>query len=78
LRKQKKKIKLTKCNYDAQIYCFRNNYRIYPVPVKDGFNIHIDQAHKHYEITQLHKAEDIDQAIWDTYELIYNKKNAKT
>ncbi len=76
MRKQKRKIKLTKCNYDAKVWCFRNNYRIYPVPIQDGFNIHIDHAHKHYEIKELHKAEDIDQAIWNIYELIYNKNNA--
>lgn len=78
MRRQKKAIKLTNCNYEAQLWCFRNNYRIYPVVVADGFNVHIDHAHKHYEITELHKAAHIDQAIWDTYELIYNKKNANT
>jgi hypothetical protein len=36
-------------NYEAQIWCFNNSYRIYPVVVKDGFNIHIDVGHKHYD-----------------------------
>lgn len=60
-------------NYEAQIWCFKNSYRIYPVVVKDGFNIHIDVGHKHYEIEELHKEARLYQVIWDLYDKIYKK-----
>jgi len=78
VRRKKIVHKIDGMNYEAQHWCFKNNYRIYPVVVKDGFNIHIDVGHKHYEISQLHKEADVYQEIWNLYETIYNKKNDKT
>ena len=78
-RKKKANYKIDGMNYEAQHWCFKNNYRIYPVVVKDGFNIHIDVGHKHYEIGQLLKEADLYQEIWNLYQTIYNKnKDAKS
>ena len=73
-RKKKVNYKIDGMDYEAQHWCFKNNYRIYPVVVKDGFNIHIDVGHKHYEIGQLLKEADLYQEIWKLYKTIYNKK----
>lgn len=73
-RKKKVNYKIDGMDYEAQHWCFKNNYRIYPVVVKDGFNIHIDVGHKHYEIGQLLKEADLHQEIWNLYKTIYNKK----
>jgi len=78
-RRKKVNYKIDGMNYEAQHWCFKNNYRIYPVVVKDGFNIHIDVGHKHYEIGQLLKEADLYQEIWNLYQTIYNKnKDAKS
>lgn len=78
-RKKKVNYKIDGMNYEAQQWCFKNSYRIYPVVVKDGFNIHIDVGHKHYEIGQLLKEADLYQEIWNLYQTIYNKnKDAKS
>lgn len=69
---------ITNCNYEAQLWCLNNSYRVYPAVVDGGFNIHIDIGHQHFEITQLYKYADIYQGIWNTYETIFNKhKDAK-
>lgn len=73
-RKKKVNYKIDGMDYEAQHWCFKNSYRIYPVVVKDGFNIHIDVGHKHYEIGQLLKEADLHQEIWNLYKTIYNKK----
>ena len=73
-RKKKVNYKIDGMDYEAQYWCFKNNYRIYPVVVEDGFNIHIDVGHKHYEIGQLLKEADLHQEIWNLYKTIYNKK----
>jgi hypothetical protein len=73
-RKKKVNYKIDGMDYEAQHWCFKNNYRIYPVVVKDGFNIHIDVGHKNYEIGQLLKEADLYQEIWNLYKTIYNKK----
>ena len=72
-KRKKANYKIDGMNYEAQHWCFKNSYRIYPVVVKDGFNIHIDVGHKHYEIGQLHKEADLYQEIWNLYQIIYNK-----
>ena len=73
-KRKKANYKIDGMDYEAQHWCFKNNYRIYPVVVKDGFNIHIDVGHKHYEIGQLLKEADLYQEIWNLYKTIYNKK----
>jgi hypothetical protein len=78
VRRKKIIYKIDNMNYEAQVWCFNNNYRVYPVVVNDGFNIHVDVGHKHYEISQLHKEADVYQEIWNLYQTIYNKKNDKT
>jgi len=77
MRRKKTPVKLTNCNYKAQLWCFNNDYKIYAVLALGGYTISIDNAHKHYDIKEVHKAADIDQAIWNLYETIYNKKNNK-
>ena len=72
-RRKKIVYRIDNMNYEAQIWCFKNSYRIYPVVVKDGFNIHIDVGHKHYEIEELHKEARLYQVIWDLYDKIYKK-----
>ena len=71
--KIKKRIVIKNINYDAQRYCFKKGFIIYPVVSSNGFKIWYQLGHKgkHYMNGQEFNREESFQAIWDLYTKIY-------
>ena len=80
MAKKKEKVKLERCNYEAQEFCFREGYRVYPSTDIDNkvYKVHIDRGVDKFVIATEHTSATIHQALWDAYQLIYDKKNGKT
>lgn len=75
LKKTQPKIK--HMNYEAQLWCFKNGYRIFPILVKAGYNIRIERGGNTFVATTIYKEAEIWQEIWNTYQTIYNKHGSK-
>ena len=77
--KIKKKIVIKNPNYDAQRYCFKKGFIIYPIVSSNGFKIWYQLGHKgmHYMNGQEFNRQDSFQAIWDLYTKIYEHDKNK-
>ena len=73
--KIKKKIIIKNPNYEAQRYCFKKGFVIYPVVSRNGFKIWYQLGHKgkHYINGQEFNRQESFQAIWDLYTKIYEQ-----
>ena len=78
--KKKVKLQVDNCNYNAQIFCFRNGYRVFPVTNLQNkiYKIHIERGVDKFIDSTEYTHSNVYQGIWDMYQLIYNKKNGKT
>ena len=77
--KIKKKIVIKNPNYDAQRYCFKKGFMIYPVVSSNGFKVWYQLGHKgkFYMNCQEFNRQDSFQAIWDLYTKIYEHDKNK-
>jgi hypothetical protein len=73
MAKLKKYIVLKNVNYEAQKFCFKEGFIIYPEVVGDKYKIVYERGHKkqYYMNGQLFDREQSFQAIWDLYSKIY-------
>jgi hypothetical protein len=77
--KIKNKIVIKNPNYEAQRYCFKKGFIIYPVVSGNSFKVWYQLGHKgkFYMDGQEFKREDSFQAIWDLYTKIYEHDKNK-
>ena len=71
--KIKKEIIIKNINYDAQRYCFKKGFIIYPVVSNNGFKVWYQLGHKgkFYMDGKEFNKQDSFQSIWDLYTKIY-------
>ena len=73
-----KKKKIYKLNQEAVKYCFKEGYKIYPVTSDNvSYRVEVSKAHQIATIKDIYYQKDINQAIADTYEMIYTKRKAE-
>jgi len=78
MSKRTKTSKFIKMNEEAMLYCFRNNFKVYPVLNKDGsYNISVEKGDKVIVSNSVYNESDIQQALWDTFIKIYDKQKSK-
>ena len=63
---------------EAIKWCFKEGYKIYPV-TKDNltYQVEVRKAHQTALLTDTYTPRTIDQAISDTYMMLYNKWKGK-
>lgn len=71
--KLKKQIKITGMDYEAQRYCFKKGFLIYPEVVGNDLKIVYQRGHKkqYYQKGKTFSKAEAYQAIWDLYKKIY-------
>lgn len=78
MAKRAKNISFIRMNQEAMLYCFRNNFKVYPIKNKDStYNISVEKGDKVLVSDSIYNEKDLQQAIWDTFEKIYVKQKAK-
>lgn len=78
MAKRAKNNSFIRMNQEAMLYCFRNNFKVYPRKNKDGtYNISVEKGDKVLVSDSIYNEKDLQQAIWDTFEKIYAKQKAK-
>ena len=75
LKKTSPKIK--HMNYEAQLWCFKNGYRVFPIVGSKGYQIRIERGGNKFVATTIYKEAEIWQEIWNTYQTIYDKNGSK-
>jgi|TARA_R110002020_G_scaffold48945_1_gene139785 hypothetical protein len=60
-------------NLEAQSYCFKKGYKIYPIPEGSEYRIEIDYKGQKKLGEKLYSKKEWYDAIWDLYEKIYAK-----
>lgn len=69
----KKRLEEIYLDYDAQVWCFHQGYRIYPRICKGGYQIHIELGEKKATINEVYSEKDIYTEIWKIYTKLYIK-----
>lgn len=79
MSKKKSEVVIKNINYDAQRYCFKKGFMIYPVVSSNGFKVWYQLGHKgkFYMDGQEFNKQNSFQAIWDLYTKIYEHDKNK-
>ena len=79
MAKIKKKIVLRNCNYEAQAYCFKKGFVIYPELSGNKYKVWYSRGAfgKYYMEGKEFSNQQAFQAIWDLYTKIYNHDKQK-
>jgi hypothetical protein len=79
MAKIKKKIVLRNCNYEAQAYCFKKGFIIYPELSGNKYKVRYSRGSfgKYYMDGKEFNNQQAFQAIWDLYTKIYNHDKNK-
>lgn len=79
MAKIKKKVVLKNCNYEAQVYCFKKGFIIYPELSGNKYKVwySIGTFGKYYMEGKEFNNQQAFQAIWDLYTKIYNHDKQK-
>lgn len=68
-------------NYEAQRYCFKRGFRIFPVISGTKFKVWYERGGqgKYYDNGTVFDKKEVEQVIWDLYDKIYkhDKNNNK-
>ena len=65
-------------NVDALQWCFRNDYKIYPVTEDNqNYRLMIERGAQKKMGQRIYNWRQIDQAVWDLMEYLYNKHGNK-
>jgi hypothetical protein len=77
--KKNKNIFIENMNYEAQSYCFKKGFQIYPVVYQNQFKVYYSRAGqgKYYMDGKLFDKGEAFQAVWDLYQKIYEYDNNK-
>ena len=77
--KVKKSVVIKNCNYEAQRYCFKKGFIIYPFPSGDGFKIRYQLGHKinYYQKGEVFTRDKVFQEVWNLYDKIYQYDKIK-
>lgn len=79
MAKIKKKIVLRNCNYEAQAYCFKKGFVIYPELSGNKYKVWYSRGTfgKYYMDGKEFNNQQAFQSIWDLYTKIYNHDKQK-
>jgi len=79
MAKIKKKIVLKNCNYEAQAYCFKKGFIIYPELYANKYKVWYSRGSfgKYYMDGEEFNNQQAFQSIWDLYTKIYNHDKQK-
>lgn len=77
--KVKKNIFIENMDYEAQRYCFKKGFQIYPVVYQNQFKVWYGRGGqgKYYSQGELFDKQGAFQAVWDLYKKIYEYDNNK-
>lgn len=76
--KRKEKYPLVSLNQEAVKFCFKNNFKIYPLVLGIGkFKVAISKGTKEVFSEEIYSQKTIHQAIADTYLSVYNLNKDK-
>ena len=77
--KSKKSNCVYNMNYDAQRYCFKRGFRIFPVMTGTKFKVWYERAGqgKYYSNGTVFDKKEVEQVIWDLYDKIYKHDKDK-
>ena len=70
----KKHIFIENMDYEAQRYCFKKGFQIYPVVYQNMFKVWYERGGqgKYYMEGKLFDKREAFQAVWDLYKKIYD------
>ena len=74
-RKKVDNVIIKNANFEAVKFCFKKGFKIYPVVIsRDVFKVKYEAFGKvgYYKKGQLYSKKEIDQAIWDLHNEMYN------